>query len=258
MKSHNVHHLLQDSILTNEPLIHPHLAVPPKGNLADRVAIYADGFYSRLEETLTSDYLTLSELLGESFHVLCKQYIDSYPSHTYSLNFFGGGLATLLNETQSYCNKPWLAEIASFEWAESQAIIAADATLLTAAELQALPTHQWPQQIFYLHPSSTLLTMHWNSLSIIEAIRHDHGVPKARKLKKPQSILIWRRQQDVRYCRLNQLEQQFIDAIKNEGTFLDLCECLGSNMSEKKTAHYLVSELQAWLVEELFVHKSLK
>src|SRR4051794_29474048 len=128
MQSNKLNVLLQQSILTSEPLINPHLVLPPKGSLEDRVAIYANGFYARIAEALQSDYTTLASILGQNqFFKMCAHYIDSYPSYTYSLNFIGKDLPYFLKKTRPYLKKPYLAEIALFEWAESLAVIASDA-----------------------------------------------------------------------------------------------------------------------------------
>ena len=49
-QSNDIYTLLQNSILSQKPLIESYLQSPPRGSIADRVAIYTNGFYSRLEE----------------------------------------------------------------------------------------------------------------------------------------------------------------------------------------------------------------
>jgi hypothetical protein len=252
VKLYNLHTLLQNTILTSEPLIHPHLASPPKGTIEDRVAIYADGFYLRLEETLHSDYEILASILGgNKFTKMCIQYIDCYPSQSYTLNFFGQHLEAFLKKTQPYNKKPYLSEIASFEWAQSQSITTNDTDLLSVNDLQSVPVNEWPENRFYLHPSSTILTMHWNSLELIEAVRKNNPIPFAKKLKAPQHVLVWRRQRETRYCKLKYLDYILMKAILSKATFLEICEQLSQKMPEEKVPTYLVKELHAWLQEQL-------
>ncbi|MBA2652647.1 MAG: putative DNA-binding domain-containing protein [Tatlockia sp.] len=249
-----LYNLLQDSIIKSEPLIHPHLETPPRGSVEDRVAIYANGFYLRLEEVLGNDYPSLAWALGEDvFSELCRSYINTYPSTSYSLNFFGQHLQTYLKETEPYQKNAYLAEIAAYEWAESIAVIASDKVLLTAEDLQALPVAKWPETVFYLHPSSSLLSLDWNSLDIIEAFRSSNSIPKAKKLKVPQHTLIWRRQVDIRYCKLNPVEFTLINAIQSGANFLEICEHLSHKMPEDKVPTFLVQELYAWLEEQVFI-----
>ncbi|WP_412757745.1 putative DNA-binding domain-containing protein [Legionella bozemanae] len=254
MKLTELHTLLQDSILTSEPLINPYLDSPPKGSIADRVAIYADGFYARLEEVLMSDYSTLAAIMGENkFSQMSQSYTHAYPSYNYSLNNFGENLSQFLTETLPYKKKPHLAEIAVFEWAEYQAIVARDAHLLSAADLQSVPLSQWPEMKFHLHPSCKILTMHWNSLSLIKASRSNKSIPAPRKLKNPQFIMVWRRQLEVRYRKLEYPERTMLNAIIQEASFMDICEMLSHRLPEDEVARYLVRELHAWIQENCLI-----
>ncbi len=255
--SNDIYTLLQNSILSDEPLINQYLQEPPKGSIADRVAIYANGFYSRLEETLLSDYQTLASFMGEDeFSNLCRSYVALYPSYSYSLNFLGQHLSRYLAETPPYHKKPYLAEIAFYEWAEAQAFTSADATLLSATELQLLPENQWPGLKFHLHPSCRILTMHWNSFSLTKALREGYKhLPKPKKMVAPKSIMVWRRQLQIRYYELDNLELTMLEAIKNNASFMELCDYLSHEMNEENVASYLVRKLYVWLHEQLLVYQ---
>lgn len=231
MKLTEIHTLFRDSILTSEPLINPYLDSPPKGSIADRVAIYVDGFYARLEEALMSDYSTLAAIVGEN-------------------------LSQFLTETLPYKKKPHLAEIAEFEWSEYQAIGARDANLLSVFDLQSLPLHQWPEMKFNLHPSCKILIMHRSTLYLIKALRSNKSIPTSTKLKSPQFMLIWRRQLDVLYRKLESPELTMLNAIMQEAPFMDICEILSHQMPEDKVATYAVRELHAWIQQNCLINNS--
>lgn len=255
--SNDIYTLLQNAILNDDPLINLYLMAPPKGTIENRVAIYADGFYSRLEETLLSNYQTLASFMGEDeFSTLSRNYVALYPSYSYSLNFLGQHLSRFLAETPPYHKKPYLAEIASYEWAETIAFTSADASLLNVTELQLLPANQWPDLTFYLHPSCQLLTMYWNSFSLIKASRDNQKhLPKPKKLRVPHSVMVWRRHLQIRYYELDNLELVMLEAIKNNASFIEICEHLVHYMNEEDVPAYLVQKLYVWLHEEVLVHK---
>jgi hypothetical protein len=259
MKSIDLYTLLQNTILTSNPLINTYLDSPPRGTIADRVAIYAEGFYSRLEDALTNDYRSLATIMGpEGFSFLCRSYIEAYPSCSYSLNFFGQHLSQFLTETPSYKNTPYLAEIALFEWAEYISFVASDANLLSASYLQSLSVNEWPKLQFYFHPSCKILKLNWNSLDLIQTSRNNITITKPTVLKVPQSVMIWRRQRDVRYRKLDDLEESMLSAINQGASFMEICESLSNKMPEEDVAIYLVKELHAWLQEEVFVSRYLE
>ncbi|MFA5959597.1 MAG: DNA-binding domain-containing protein [Tatlockia sp.] len=248
--------LLQDSILSQKPLIEPFLRHPPKGSIADRIAIYSDGFYLRLEEALLSDFQSLSLLMGsEAFSKLVHQYLTAYPSYSYSLNYLGQKLSQFLAETSPYNNTPCLAEIAAYEWAEAEAYTAADGRILHASDLQTLSADQWPALHFHLHPSAHLVPMHWNSFALINALRNQQKrLPTPKKQSRPQLVMVWRRELQVRYYELDPLERIMIKAIQNQASFVEICDQLSHTMKdEEEVAGYLVSKLQVWLQEQLLV-----
>ncbi|ERH41400.1 hypothetical protein N751_17150 [Legionella pneumophila str. Leg01/11] len=255
MNLNNLQTLLQNSILMSEPLIHPHLQDPPKGSVSDRVAIYANGFYGRLEEVLANDFSVLTSVMGEDkFSEMCRAYINKYPSCNDSLNFFGQNLSQFLTETSPYNKNPHMAEIAEFEWAEYQSLVAGDKDLLSESDLQALPVNQWPELKFELHPSCQILTLYWNSLSLIEALRRNKSTPKPKLLKQPQSVLVWRHQLEIRHTKLNFLELTMLNAIKRQESFIEICETLRQEIAdEEEVASYIVKELYTWLQAKLFV-----
>lgn len=256
MKLNELHSLFQNSMLTLDPLIEPYLCPPPRGSIDDRVAIYAHGFYGRLEETLANDYSTLAAVLGESkFNTVCRKYIDAYPSYHYSLNSFGQHFSQFLLETPAFRKKTYLSEIAAFEWAESEAIVRPNAELLSESDLRDLAPKAWPKLRLYLHPSSQILCMHWNSLALIEAVRRGLAIPQPRKLKNPQFVLIWRRQLEVHSYKLDHLEQTLLQAIQSQATFMELCEQLSHKIPETEVASYIVQKLHSWLNDHLFERK---
>lgn len=252
MKLLELHQLLQNSILQRKPLIDAWLQPPIKGDIADRVAVYTDGFFSRLEEALGSDYSTLAAFIGDDeFSSLTESYLNLYPSCSYTLNCLGKNLNKFLQEVTPWKQNEYLAEIAQFEWAESQAAIAADIIVMTADDLQSLPPEDWPELRFRLHPSATIIGMHWNSLEIIEALRDDKSFPLPKKRKSQQSLLIWRRERDVRYCKLDQREFSLLQAIQSGASFMTICEQLTQIMPEQQVADFVAKGLHLWMQEKL-------
>ncbi|HAT9067731.1 TPA: hypothetical protein JBD66_11240 [Legionella pneumophila subsp. pneumophila] len=109
---------------------------------------------------------------------------------------------------------------------------------------------------FYLHPSCHLLSMHWNSFDLIKASRDGYKhPPRPKKMAHSQSLVIWRRQLQIRYYLLDKLELNMLKAIQNKASFIEICEQLSYEMKDEKAASYLVKKLYVWLEEQLFVHQ---
>ena len=119
-----------------------------------------------------------------------------------------------------------------------------------------MPPDQWPDMTFYLHPSCHLLQMHWNNFSLIKELR-DGGKhpPRPKKMADAQSVMVWRRQLQVRYYPLDSLELNMLQAIKNNASFIEICDHLSHLMNDEDVATYLVKKLYFWLNEQVLVHQ---
>lgn len=68
---------------------------------ADRLNIYANAYYMRLLECLQSDYPALRKALGDDiFNQFVIEYLQAYPSQSYTLSELGARFPKFLEETQ--------------------------------------------------------------------------------------------------------------------------------------------------------------
>ena len=66
--------------------VEPHVVGTARVPVATRLAIYGDGYVSRLLEALEANFPVLGELLGEDdFQTLGTAYVRSYPSPFFSI-----------------------------------------------------------------------------------------------------------------------------------------------------------------------------
>ena len=92
---------------------------------ADRLAIYANAYYARLIECIGDVFPVLKRVLGEEvFDGFAFEYLQSYPSKRYTLNFLGDKFIDFLRETRPDSEKEkdqadWtdlLIDLAILEW----------------------------------------------------------------------------------------------------------------------------------------------
>ena len=92
---------------------------------ADRLAIYANAYYARLIECVGDVFPVLKRVLGEEvFDNFAFDYLQSYPSKRYTLNFLGDHFVDFLRETRPDPEKEkdeadWadlLIDLAILEW----------------------------------------------------------------------------------------------------------------------------------------------
>src|SRR3984957_11643940 len=108
----------QNFMLTGSADIEKRVVGTQRVPIATRLAIYGDGYRSRLIETLESHYPALLALIGEeSFESLGRAYVQAHDSRFASIRFYGGELDALLAVLPDYASQPWLSGLARFPWA---------------------------------------------------------------------------------------------------------------------------------------------
>ena len=89
--------------------------------VADRLSVYASGYFSRLHEALELEYPRLAEALGpEEFRDLVAAHLLRAPSRSPSLADLGEDLAGTLRACPAGTERPWLVDLAAFERAMAE------------------------------------------------------------------------------------------------------------------------------------------
>lgn len=257
MKLSELQQSFQNYILADHPAIAASITAPERGNSDERLQVYGNGYGERLIEVLANDFSKLFSILGEDkFHEITARYVDERPSQHFSIDYFGKDFSDFLKKTAPYNEKPWVAEIAEFEWMQGMALIAADAEILTSADLSAVAAEDWPNLTFALHPSLQVITQHWNTLSLIEKIDENDTTfaaldTAAELLEQPIQVIIWRKDIIIQYCELSAAQTNMLQAIKQNQTFAEICDGLCEDMPEEEAANFAAQQLAGWLQTKL-------
>jgi hypothetical protein len=239
---------LQNHLLDGDTAISVSITGATPEQVAERLAIYSNGYRWRLLEALGADYLLLQNFLGEDeFTKLGYAYLEVYPSQHFSVDLVGQHLAKFLAETKPYSDKPFLSELARFLWALNKTIDAADAPVLTAADLAALPQDSWPDMSLKFHPSLISLTCEWNVVAIWQALANEQKLPDIIKLAAPATVIVWRKEIQSYYKVLDQKEVSALQTLQQGQTFEAVCEGLLQWCAEDEVAQQAVNLLLRWI-----------
>lgn len=227
------------------------------------VAIYQNTYQKRLVESLAKDYPALNQLLeSESFKDLALEYIDEYPSSSFSLPHFGQHLSTFLKQEPAYKKQPYLAELAEFEWQLVDVFNQADSPIASITDMARFNLEEWPLLTIKLHASVRWITMHWNLIDIYLAFRTESEVPDLIRFQSPKQYLVWRKEYSPHF--------RFIDArewlglkIMGNSNFSELCQTLAELDDNEESATldattYLKSWLSTGLIESVDIPHNLK
>ncbi len=190
----------------------------------ERLSIYANAYYARLLECLGEEFPVLRQTLGEeTFNGFAFDYLQRYPSQSYTLNKLGENFARYLTETRPTeadgddvpANWPeFLIDLATLEWTFSQVFDGPGVEhepLLTSEQLQAIDAEQWPAARLEVVPCLKLLAMQFPVNAYYTAIRggESPSIPKP----KASWVAITRREFIVRRHELNARQFELLSAL---------------------------------------------
>lgn len=156
-------------------------ATPRLGNfLADpasageRLRLYRSGIAATRLHALSSAYPVVRALVGQEYFAgLCDAYAREYPGKSGDLNLFGASLAQFVGGFASAASLPYLADVATLEWAVHRAYYAADAQPLPRERLATLTPAALLTQRFTLQPACVWLTSKFPIVTLWQA--HQSG-----------------------------------------------------------------------------------
>lgn len=218
--------------------------------VTDRLAIYAEAYRLRLIEALATDFIALRAHLGEQdFDRLGQAYIDAYPSSHPSLRHFGRHLNEFLATDARYRDRPWLAELAAFDWALTDAFDAPDSDVLAIETLASVAPTRWPQMRLLPHPSLRRLDLCWNAAGIWKAADGNTPLPSPERSPDLVAWAIWRQDLHTFFRSLPVDEAWALDATRAGHDFGSLCEGLCEWIDPAHVAAHAAGLLKQWITD---------
>ena len=232
-------------LLHGDPAIDASVQGP---QVEQRLRIYSDAYRLRLLEVLGNDFPVTKALLGEDgFDAVALDYLDAHPSTHPSLRHFGHAFADWLRQRRRLPRG--LHALARFEWRQGEAFDAADVDALSLATIATLPAEAWPTLRLHLQPSVRLLALSCNAAALVDA--HARGEPLPALRDAPAADwLLWRRDGDVHWRRLDADETDLLQAITDGECFGQLCERASAFHPDDGSLR-AASLLKRWLADGL-------
>ncbi len=158
----------------------------------ERLAIYREMVSLRLHDSLEEDYPALRRLLGEDdFRELVRDYLDRYPSRSFTLDHAGRELPRFLSEAGDLPNRALLWDVARLEWAVHQSFHADRAEVLTADDIGQIPLEAWLEARLQLAPATEVLAFDHGASEIVSSVSTDADLPSLDRA--PSWCAVWRK-----------------------------------------------------------------
>lgn len=245
-----------------------------------RLAIYYDAYRLRLLEALTSNYPVLRAWIGdEEFEELGIAYLTAHPSRHFSIRYFGHQLPAFLAATKPWADKPYLAEMASLEWALSEVFDAENGPVMGIEDMAGIPAQAWPAMRLRLHPAMRRLDLRWDVPTIWKSVNQHlaaekstdscrgetSATPSAEKAQHeetavadvpapqagdyPQAWLVWRQDLKTWFRSLPVDEAWALDAACKGENFATICEGLCEWIDAPNVALHAAGLIKLWITD---------
>lgn len=213
----------------------------------DRLAIYHNAYRLRLQEALSEAFGKTRMYIGdETFAELCLAYVQTHPSHSPNLRWYGNRFPAFL--AQALPDYPVVAELAAFEWALGISFDAADAPVIRAEDLQAADI-DWETIGFDLQPSLQFLPMQYNTVPVWLALDQDQTPPDAVATTSAVEWLIWRKDLQSHFRSLSDDEAQALHRLAQGESFSSVCSAMTDSAGDEDATAQIAGWLQTWLNE---------
>lgn len=236
---------------------------------AERISIYANAYYSRLLECLGANYPILKQALGEEvFDSFAFEYLQQYPSRSYTLDHLGESFARFLEETRPAEEgeeigwPDFLIDLATFEWAVAKVFDGPGVegkTLLTPETLQSFPPERFGEARMVPVPCLQVFTFRFPVNAYYTAARR---VAEGEELPVPEPgeehVALTRRDFVVRRYPLAAPQQALLRAILAGATVGEAIEAAAaaSDLDDESLAAELRAWFRFWVAEGFFLSVS--
>jgi hypothetical protein len=159
----------------------------------ERLAIYHGMYPLRMRDALASDYPGLEHFLGEEgFARFVHDYVQTYPSRSYTLNRLGDHVVEFLRKKKGLKHREFLLDLARLERAVSEVFDEAETPRLTEGQVQAVPAEAWSKARLVPIAALRLLTLRYPANAYLESLKdEEHRHP--RPLRKDGCVAVYRR-----------------------------------------------------------------
>ncbi len=146
----------------------------------ERLAIYNRAYYARLLDCLRESYPVLFHALGEeAFGAFAVDYLQKYPSRSYTLNDLGANFPRYLRESRP-ADEPgpswpdFVIDLATLEWTYNEVFDGPGVEgqrMLSAEQLRKVPPQRWPETRLVPVPCLRLLALRYPVHAYYTAVR---------------------------------------------------------------------------------------
>jgi len=180
---------------------------------AQRLGIYHGMYLLRMQEALATDYPALAHFLGEDgFHDLVRDYVQVFPSRSYTLNRLGDHLPEFVRNAKGLRHQLFLEDLARLELAATEVFDAPQVSPLGEAEIAAVRAEEWERAVFETVPAFRMLKLRTNANDYAQSLKDEaHSHPRPRR--RETALAVFRRDYAVYRLELKPAAYELLEAL---------------------------------------------
>ena len=221
----------------HEAQIGAQLRSPGKRQAVQRLDIYRNGYFIRLEKALAHDFPISARVLGQSaFARMAGEYVLAHPSQNPSLRLLGHGFADWLRAHAGAAN----ADLADIEWAIMTVFDGPNCIAAKSDRMDAFTPNDWANMYVTLVPTLTLLSLTSNA----DIVWQERGEGRQLEQASNRCIAISRGEQFRPILQgLDATSFAVLDALAKEPHLAIMSECLAHQQDPDKVPEQVAKAL---------------
>jgi len=217
---------------------------------AERVGVYHGMYLMRMEEALETDYPVIRYHLGDhQFGHLVREYVQRYPSTSYTLNRLGDQLPQFFLDEPEWHDAAFLHDLARLELAMTEVFDEEESSALGSEELEAVPPEAWEEARLRPIPALRLLAFKHAVVPNLVAYHEDRPSPGPRR--RASWLALYRRDYSVLRLELTRAEFDLLKAIVDGAPLGKALTAAAASKSPRQQTK-IFRWFRTWISEGLF------
>jgi hypothetical protein len=217
---------------------------------AERVGVYHGMYLMRMEEALETDYPVIRYHLGDhQFAHLVREYVQRYPSTSYTLNRLGDHLPQFFLDQPDWPEAAFLHDLARLELAMTEVFDEEESPALGAAELEAVPADAWEEA--RLRPIFAFRLLAFRHAVIPNLVAYHEDRPSPIPRRRATWVALYRRDYSVLRLELSRAEFDLLEAIVDGAPLGEALATAAASKSQRQQAK-VFRWFRTWISEGLF------
>jgi hypothetical protein len=216
----------------------------------ERIGVYHGMYLMRMEEALETDYPVIRYHLGDhQFSHLVRDYVQRYPSTSYTLNRLGDHLPQFFLDEPEWPQAAFLHDLARLELAMTEVFDERESPTVGGEELEAISPDSWDAA--RLRPISAFRLLAFKHSVIPHLLAYHKDRPSPGPRRRASWVALYRRDYSVLRLELSRAEHDLLRAIAGGTPLGEALATAAASKSPRQQAK-IFRWFRTWMSEGLF------